>query len=103
MPIYEYHCEQCGRFEVMHKVSEEALQSCPQCQRPVTRLISPAGFILKGTGWYLTDYARKGMKDPERAGDGDKAADSKDGDAAKKGSAKAESKSDGSKGSSETG
>ncbi|HWP34092.1 MAG TPA: zinc ribbon domain-containing protein [Thermodesulfobacteriota bacterium] len=60
MPIYEYVCPTCGAFEHMQKISEPALTVCPQGHDGVQRKISPAGFILKGTGWYLTDYARKG-------------------------------------------
>lgn len=61
MPIYEYRCEKCKKeFEIEQKISEAPLKKCPECGGKVTRLISNTSFILKGTGWYLTDYARKG-------------------------------------------
>jgi putative FmdB family regulatory protein len=59
MPIYEYRCDKCGQFEIMQKITERALQRCPTCQGKVTKLISNTSFQLKGSGWYLTDYARK--------------------------------------------
>ncbi len=58
MPIYEYRCEKCGyQFEVMQKVSDDPITKCPKCGGPVQKLISNTSFILKGTGWYKTDYA----------------------------------------------
>jgi putative FmdB family regulatory protein len=60
MPIYEYHCGKCGDFEVMRKMSDKPLTACPTCRRKVTKLISSTSFQLKGSGWYVTDYARKG-------------------------------------------
>jgi putative FmdB family regulatory protein len=61
MPIYEYHCSKCGDFEVTQKMSDEPLRVCPTCRRKVTKLISATSFHLKGSGWYVTDYARKGQ------------------------------------------
>lgn len=61
MPIYEYRCEKCKKeFEIEQKISEAPLKKCPECGGKVIRLISNTSFILKGSGWYLTDYARKG-------------------------------------------
>lgn len=60
MPIYEYVCPTCGEFERMQKISEPALTVCPMGHAGVERKISATGFILKGSGWYVTDYARKG-------------------------------------------
>lgn len=60
MPIYEYHCSKCGDFETMQKMSDKPLTACPTCRRKVTKLISSTTFHLKGSGWYITDYARKG-------------------------------------------
>lgn len=62
MPLYEYECEKCGRIEVMQKVSDKPLRSCPNCKEKgktskVTRLVSASAFHLKGSGWYKTDYA----------------------------------------------
>lgn len=64
MPIYEYHCQKCGHFEVTQKITDNALDRCPTCKRRAKKLISNTSFQLKGSGWYLTDYARKG-KAPE--------------------------------------
>jgi len=60
MPIYEYHCEQCGDFEEMQRITDPPLTRCPRCNRKVQRLISQTSFQLKGTGWYVTDYGRGG-------------------------------------------
>ena len=60
MPIYEYRCAKCGDFEVTQRITESALSKCPTCKRKVERLISNTSFQLKGSGWYVTDYARKG-------------------------------------------
>jgi putative FmdB family regulatory protein len=60
MPIYEYQCQKCGTFEVTQRITEKALSKCPTCRGKVKKLISSTSFQLKGTGWYLTDYARKG-------------------------------------------
>lgn len=60
MPIYEYQCSRCGEvFEAFQKVNDSPLTQCKSCQGPVERLISHSSFQLKGSGWYLTDYARK--------------------------------------------
>lgn len=65
MPIYEYKCDGCGKeLEVMQRITEEPLRSCPSCGGVMQRLISNTSFILKGTGWYATDYARKGSSAP---------------------------------------
>ena len=60
MPIYEYRCEKCGDFEQTQRISDPALDRCPSCRRKVRRLISNTSFQLKGSGWYVTDYARAG-------------------------------------------
>ena len=84
MPIYEYQCNKCGVIEVTQRITEKALTKCPTCKSKVKRLISNTSFQLKGTGWYITDYARKGQTNGESKSDnGSK-------------SASAESKSDGS-------
>ena len=70
MPTYEYQCEKCQRvFEVRQRITEPALTTCEVCGGHVKRLLSPAPFILKGEGWYVTDYpseARKKAKDAEK-------------------------------------
>jgi putative FmdB family regulatory protein len=60
MPIYEYFCEKCGTFEVMQRITENPLKRCPTCRAKVERLVSRTSFVLKGSGWYATDYARSG-------------------------------------------
>jgi len=60
MAIYEYECLSCGaHFEVWQKITDEPLTTCEKCGGRLQKLISKSGFILKGTGWYVTDYARK--------------------------------------------
>jgi len=60
MPTYEYRCEHCGDFEEMQRITNPPLSRCPRCKRKVRRLISNTSFQLKGSGWYVTDYARPG-------------------------------------------
>lgn len=62
MPIYEYQCTKCGhQLEALQKVSEAPLTECPACHNStLSKLVSAAGFQLKGTGWYITDYSKKG-------------------------------------------
>jgi putative FmdB family regulatory protein len=64
MPIYEYECGSCGhRFEAIQKMSEPVLTDCPSCgQSGLKKLISAAGFQLKGSGWYATDFKGGGQK-----------------------------------------
>jgi putative FmdB family regulatory protein len=83
VPLYEYQCGRCGRFEVIQKFSDAALTACPTCGEEVHKLPSAPAFHFKGTGWYVTDYARKspGKEEtakktegaPAAAGDGAKA------------------------------
>ena len=63
MPIYEYKCQKCGTFEATQRITEKPLSKCPRCKGKVKKLISNTSFQLKGTGWYVTDYARKGKAD----------------------------------------
>jgi putative FmdB family regulatory protein len=62
MPLYEYECESCGsRLEHIHqKFSDPRLEECPKCGGKLRKLISSPAFQFKGSGWYVTDYARKG-------------------------------------------
>ncbi len=59
MPIYEYKCNKCGVFEAMQGIKEASLKKCPTCKSKVERQMSRGSFILKGSGWYATDYAKK--------------------------------------------
>jgi putative FmdB family regulatory protein len=85
VPTYEYECSKCRRvFEVRQRISEPALTTHEGCGGHVHRLISPAPFILKGEGWYVTDYpseSRKKAKEAEKSSNGGAAAkDSKPAD-----------------------
>jgi len=63
MPIYEYKCEKCGKeHEVMQKMTEKPLTVCESCGGRLKKLISNTSFVLKGSGWYVTDYADKNLK-----------------------------------------
>lgn len=70
MPVYEYECLQCGKnHEVMQKFSDAPLTKCPYCGGQMKKLISNTSFVLKGSGWYVTDYAspeRKKAMDSEK-------------------------------------
>jgi putative FmdB family regulatory protein len=61
MPLYEYRCQNCGRkFEVIQKFSDPLAEHCPSCgQGPVEKLMSSPAIKFKGSGWYVTDYAKK--------------------------------------------
>ena len=59
MPLYEYQCARCGRFEVIRKFSDPPLTACPTCGGEIQKLASAPAIQFKGTGWYITDYARK--------------------------------------------
>lgn len=78
MPIYEYRCEECGHdMEVMQKLSDDVLIDCPACGKPaLKKLISAAGFRLKGGGWYETDFKSGNKKNVADSGSKEKAASS---------------------------
>ena len=60
MPIYEYECSKCGKIsEALQKFSDKPLTKCSHCSGKLHKLISQSSFHLKGTGWYVTDYANK--------------------------------------------
>ena|SRR6185436_392003 len=97
MPIYEYRCSQCGfQNEYLQRLSEPPHTKCPKCgKKTFKKMVTAAGFQLKGTGWYATDFKNSGAK-PSSADKGkgkDKAADSTAKDGAKEAPAK-DSKSD---------
>ena len=73
MPIYEYRCSSCGHeLEVLQKFSDAPLATCPSCQRDaLTKKVSAAGFQLKGSGWYATDFKGGGAKPPAKPGNGE--------------------------------
>jgi len=85
VPLYEYECRKCGKhFERIEKLDGPYLKKCPNCGGRVERLVSPPAIQFKGSGWYVTDYARS-SRGTERA-DG--------GGASEKSESKAESKAD---------
>ena len=59
MPLYEYQCANDGTFEQVRKFSDPPLTACPKCGGPIEKLVSAPAIQFKGTGWYITDYARK--------------------------------------------
>lgn len=64
MPIYEYRCRQCGeQFEKIQKFSAPVLMKCAKCGAEMERLLSAPAIQFKGSGWYVTDYARKGVSE----------------------------------------
>lgn len=100
MPTYDYRCDQCARtFEVRQRISEAPLTTCERCGGPIRRLLAAAPFILKGGGWYVTDYPsegrKKGMEAEKKSSDATPApasstTSSTDGAAAKSGGASSE-------------
>lgn len=95
MPLYEYQCEACGhRFEVIQKFSDPHLDTCPKCGGVVRKLLSSPAFHFKGSGWYITDYARAGKTgDPGEGGKSGASGDSSAGGESK-GESKGESSGD---------
>ena len=88
MPLYEYQCGRCGRFEVIRKFSDEPLTVCPTCGQEIQKLLSAPAIQFKGTGWYITDYARKsGAEKSKDGGPGKDTSTSADSGAAKDGGA----------------
>ncbi len=101
MPLYEYECDACShRFEIIQKFSDPPVEKCPVCAGGVHKLQSAPAFHLKGSGWYITDYAKKdqagaaqaegGSTDAKDAKDAKEAKDAKPADTA----AKTETKTD---------
>ncbi len=99
MPLYEYQCPKCGRFELIRKFSDPALTTCPTCGSEVQKLFSAPAIQFKGTGWYITDYARKsdGKGDSAKGEGGASEAASKGEGPKSEGSKSEASKSEGSK------
>ena len=71
MPIYEYRCESCGhQQEFLQKVSDAPHTMCPKCGKPsLSKMLSAAGFQLKGSGWYATDFKGGGSKPAAKSGE----------------------------------
>lgn len=68
MPLYEYECEKCGKhFEKIEKMGGPHLKKCPSCSGRVERLMSAPAIQFKGSGWYVTDYARSSNRGAEKS------------------------------------
>ena len=79
MPLYEYHCDACGRqFELIRKFSDLPLDKCPHCGSTVRKLFSSPAIQFKGSGFYITDYAKKDQTPATPSGDAKPDAASKD-------------------------
>ncbi len=69
MPIYEYVCDKCGHeFEISQRIADKPLKKCKECGGKLHKKISNTSFVLKGTGWYKTDYATKSIKEAKKEG-----------------------------------
>jgi putative FmdB family regulatory protein len=93
MPTYGYRCGSCGhQFEIIQRISEEPLTTCPKCQGKLAKILYPVGISFKGSGFYTTDYKASG-KSSESSGNG--SSPSKEGSSESKGGeTKSESKSE---------
>jgi putative FmdB family regulatory protein len=70
MPLYEYQCKKCGhRFEKIQKFSDKMVKKCPECGGLVEQMISAPAVQFKGSGWYVTDYAKKASSPGSSGGD----------------------------------
>lgn len=97
MPLYEYQCKKCGhKFERIRKFSDPPIKKCPECGGAVEQLISSPAVQFKGSGWYVTDYAKKSAGSAAGSSNGDSAGKKdekpKEERAAKEDKPKAESK-----------
>lgn len=73
MPLYEYQCDRCAhRFEIIQKFSDPAVDACPRCGGEVKKLLSSPAIQFKGSGWYITDYARAAKPGGAAPSEGDK-------------------------------
>jgi putative FmdB family regulatory protein len=87
MPIYEYRCDKCGlEKEYLQKVSDAPISVCPCGESTMTKLVSAAGFQLKGTGWYVTDFKGGGSKPAAKKDAGGSTDSAASGDSASAGS-----------------
>jgi len=79
MPLYEYQCKKCHhRFEKIQKFSDKMVKKCPECGGPVEQMISAPAVQFKGSGWYVTDYAKKSSSQGSSGGGDSGSKDSKD-------------------------
>lgn len=99
MPLYEYQCKKCGhRFERIQKFSDALVKKCPECGGKVEQLLSAPAVQFKGSGWYVTDYAKKpagasGKSDSDGKSDSGRDSGTKDKDSGAKKESKSKSES----------
>jgi putative FmdB family regulatory protein len=94
MPLYEYECKKCGhRFEKIQKFSDKMVKKCPECGGQVEQMISAPAVQFKGTGWYVTDYAKKSSSQGASGSSGDSSAKDKKDDKPKSDSGSKETSS----------
>jgi putative FmdB family regulatory protein len=96
MPTYDYRCDECGEeFEVWQSITDDPFTECPRCGRHIRKVMSPAGIVLKGSGFYKTDNrpARTGDDSKKAKGDGDDSKKAR-GDGEKKSESKPDKKAD---------
>ena len=107
MPLYEYECKKCGhRFEKIQKFSDKMVKKCPECGGQVEQMISAPAVQFKGSGWYVTDYAKKSSSPGSSGGDSgskDKSDDKSKSDGSSSSSKDASSKDSSSKEGSKAG
>ncbi len=94
MPLYEYECAACGhRFEQIRKFSDPPVETCPNCaEAKVQKLVSSPAIQFKGTGWYITDYAKKGSSGTDTKSGAKESGDSKESGESKESATPKESK-----------
>ena len=93
MPLYEYECKKCGhRFEKIQKFSDKMVKKCPECGGQVEQMISAPAVQFKGSGWYVTDYAKKSSS-PGASGSSDSSSKEKKDDKSKSDSGSKDSSS----------
>ncbi|MFZ1916186.1 MAG: FmdB family zinc ribbon protein [Terriglobales bacterium] len=93
MPLYEYQCKKCKhRFEKIQKFSDKMLTKCPECGGPIEQMVSAPAVQFKGSGWYVTDYAKKGSSSGSSSSSSENESCAKEGKEAKE--EKKDSKSD---------
>jgi putative FmdB family regulatory protein len=98
MPLYEYECDECAhRFERIQKFSDPPITVCPSCGGHVRKLLSTPAIQFKGTGWYITDYAKKNSGD---SGKGNAPKEGKSGDGKQAGASSSDSSTSSSESSS---
>jgi putative FmdB family regulatory protein len=94
MPLYEYECKKCGhRFEKIQKFSDKMVKKCPECGGQVEQMISAPAVQFKGSGWYVTDYAKKSSSQGSSDNSGDSSSKEKKDDKPKSDSSSKDSSS----------